>query len=89
MAQFPPFRSALLFDSVSDKIAVTTGRVVIASGKECADKMAKVFNTDGYCDADFNYMIELSDRLKKLRLWWMSESILRLIEQDSMERPLF
>lgn len=29
--------------------------------------MAKVFNTDGYCDGDFHYMVELSDRLKKMK----------------------
>ncbi|MCD8132477.1 MAG: ATP-binding protein [Clostridiales bacterium] len=29
--------------------------------------MKKSFNTEGYCDPDFNYMVDLSDRLKKIR----------------------
>ncbi|MEY8430750.1 hypothetical protein AALC75_09505 [Lachnospiraceae bacterium 48-42] len=29
--------------------------------------MGKVFNTDGYCDPEINYMVNLTERLEEIR----------------------
>ncbi|MCD7954318.1 MAG: AAA-like domain-containing protein [Lachnospiraceae bacterium] len=30
--------------------------------------MAKTFNTEGYCDPDYNYMVDISDRLAQIKI---------------------
>lgn len=56
------------------------------SGRGRWERMGRIFNINGDCQKELHYMVDMSERIKKIKEMVDAGQYLRLTEPDSLEK---